>query len=139
MNVNVKVNFGPKTRAQKLQEAAEKVEKGFQSAIKVLKTQVAEDSPLAQKLQGLAEKAKKGFSAIESDMKELVQEAQTDPELDKFIKPLVEGFSKMLAVEIEIALSEKKKNSRDDGEKQAMLKKRCPWCLLLGALPSLFG
>ena len=130
MNVNVKVNFGPKTRAQKLQEAAEKVEKGFQSAIKVLKTQVAEDSPLAQKLQELAEKSKKGFSAIESDFDKLIKEAKMKPELEKLVEPLAAQFIAKLLVENEI---EENKSGGDGGKPG--LKKRgfggriCRWIL----------
>ena len=125
--MNVKVNVGPKTRSQKLQEEAEKVKKDVQNTIELLKTQVAEDSPLAQKLQGMAEKFKKGFSAIElgQDWKELAQEAKTDPELDKFLEPLTEGLIKMLL--LEVAQSDEENKSADDGEKQG-LEKKCLGC-----------
>merc|ERR1719394_1728762 len=112
LNVNVKVDVGPKTRSQKLQEEVEKVNKEVQNTIGLLKTQVAEDSTLAQKLQGLAEKAKRGFSAIESDMKELVEEAKKDPELDKFIEPLIWPLTKMLI--LEIGRRDEENNSRND-------------------------
>ena len=108
--MNVKVNVGPKTRDQKLQESAVQVEEGFQN---VMKPQVAEDSPLAQKLQELAEKSKKGFSAIESDLNKLIQEAKMKPELEKLVEPLARHFIAKLLVENEI---EENKSGGDGGK-----------------------